>query len=280
MKEQNLHTNQPCERADALLAYLYGETTEAETAQFATHLQSCDACQTEATTLGAIRTQLSDLRDGSLAHAWRAATHKQTFAERLSPAFTAASLPAPVAATRLTSQTNDARSARAAFAALRDFFTLSPVWMRGATAFATVAIVALLAFAAFSFGRERAVSNNAVAIDTNRNAVASPTYTESQVEQLISQRVAQERATWEAQNRTGEVEDAEQTASPAANPKQPTSARQQTVLARATEPANQSQRRALRNNERTSTVPRNRELARRNANDEPPRLYDLLDGID
>lgn len=282
MKEQNLHTNQPCERADTLLAYLYGETTEAETTQFTAHLQSCQACQTEAATLGAVRGQLGDFRDHTLANAWRAATHEQSFAERLTPAFTATPAQVLTDATHSTSRTNDARSARAAFAALRDFFTLSPAWMRGATAFATVAIVALLAFAAISFGRERAVSNNTAALATNRNVAASPspTYTESQVEQLVSQRVAQERAVWEAQNRSGEVDESDQSASPAASPKQPPSARQQTVLARATDPANQSQRRAPRSNERTSAAPRERELARRSASDEPPRLYDLLDGID
>lgn len=101
-----------CERNDDLVGFLYGELSELETRKFERHLHECAACKAELNAFGEIRQSLVDWRNESLG---------------------LAALPAVSVATLAP-----AHPAKSALAAVREFFTLSPLWMKGATAFAAV----------------------------------------------------------------------------------------------------------------------------------------------
>jgi len=117
-----------CERGNDLIAFLYGEVDEREARSFERHLWNCVECKSE---LGAFR----QIRESVVA--WRQ--------ESLSIA------PAPVASNVVVPRVFRALEPRrpSAIAALRAFFDLSPLWMKGAIAFASVVfcIVAVLAVA-------------------------------------------------------------------------------------------------------------------------------------
>lgn len=107
-----------CERVDDLVGFLYGELNEADSHRFELHLQECAACGAEYAGFGQIRQSLVAWRDQSLGR------------ERFSAVAATTSL-APAGNT-------PPMRGKSALAALREFFVLSPLWLRGATAFATV----------------------------------------------------------------------------------------------------------------------------------------------
>ncbi|HEY6189851.1 MAG TPA: zf-HC2 domain-containing protein [Pyrinomonadaceae bacterium] len=117
-----------CARADDLVAYLYGEASEPEALAFESHMRGCESCAAEAEAFGHVRASIGE---------WRSQT--------------IGSIASPVAVTALAPD-RDSAGTRArkpsALAALREFFALSPLWMRGATAFAGLAVCALVVFAA------------------------------------------------------------------------------------------------------------------------------------
>lgn len=115
-----------CHRAEDLVTYLYGEATANEARDFATHLEQCDACRAEFTMFNQVHDSIVSWRNEALGSSF-------------APAVQPASLSAPfVPHERKLS----------ALAALREFFTVSPLWLRGATAFAGLLLCVLLVFAA------------------------------------------------------------------------------------------------------------------------------------
>jgi hypothetical protein len=108
-----------CHRAEDLVAFLYGESTEADAQDFGRHLQQCDACRSEF----AVFDQLHDS-----IQLWR------------NDALGASFSPAEVAYQPATESRQFVRHERklSAMAALRQFFSVSPLWLRGATAFAVL----------------------------------------------------------------------------------------------------------------------------------------------
>lgn len=113
-----------CGRENDLISFLYGEAGESETLDFEKHLQHCSACKSEIASFGQLR--------GSIG-AWKQ--------EALS-GFAPAQRPSPFEGSRK----------RSALAALREFFDLSPLWLKGAVAFATVLFCL---FAVLAMGRFR-----------------------------------------------------------------------------------------------------------------------------
>jgi hypothetical protein len=111
-----------CHRAEDLVSYLYGEAAASDAVDFRNHLQKCDACRSEF----AIFNQMHDS-----IQVWRS--------EALGASFDAVAMAeptidaAPIVHGRKLS----------APAALREFFTVAPLWLRGATAFATVLLFVL-----------------------------------------------------------------------------------------------------------------------------------------
>src|SRR6267378_3276298 len=115
----NINERPVCHRAEDLITYLYGEASEAEAKDFAVHLQQCDACRGE---LGVFQ----QVHDSILL--WRN--------EALGSAFS----PAVVPVDSTVESTQFVRHGRklTALEALHEFFSVSPLWLRAATAFAAL----------------------------------------------------------------------------------------------------------------------------------------------
>ncbi len=119
-----------CERGDDLIAFLYHELSEPETRDFERHLATCSSCAHE---LGSFR----EIRAGVVA--WR----EQTLG--LSPVST----PARVALGQPEKPS--------ALLAIRQFFALSPVWLKGAVAFASIVFVAAVALLVMTWNSSQVV---------------------------------------------------------------------------------------------------------------------------
>jgi hypothetical protein len=114
-----------CSFSDDLLSYLYEEISPAQSRSFETHLESCATCRSEFSEFTSVRDAVGLWRDEILVVAP---------SMRLTAALPAQRVPMELA------------SKRSAVAAFREFFSLSPLWLRYATAFAAFAIFALFAF--------------------------------------------------------------------------------------------------------------------------------------
>ena len=96
--------NSTCDRTDDLISFLYGESDEND---FKQHLQMCVSCQNEFESLGGVRESIALWKTEALS-----APHLEM---------------KPVSGRR-----------HSAVAALREFFALSPLWLKGAVSFAAV----------------------------------------------------------------------------------------------------------------------------------------------
>ena len=125
---QDVNGRPVCHRAEDLVTYLYGEASESDARDFRAHLQECEACRSEFAVFDQMHESIL---------VWRN--------EALGAAFT----PAAVVAEPSVAATQFTRPERrlSAVAALREFFSVSPLWLRGATAFAGLLLCALLVFA-------------------------------------------------------------------------------------------------------------------------------------
>jgi len=139
-----------CERAPDLMAFLYHEMDERETREFRGHLQQCGSCRKEVDSLAVVRESIGAWRDEALA----------------------GFVSTPVTTT----------PRKSAIAALRQFFDLSPLWLKGATAFAMVAFLVLVGVAVLKLQ-----TNNAPVISTNAK------YTEQDVERLVKEALAKQQ---------------------------------------------------------------------------------------
>ena len=152
-----------CERASDLIAFLYGEADEHEARDFQLHLQQCSGCREEVASFGNVRQSITAWRDEALAG---------------------------FVSTPVTPQPKT----KSALAALRQFFDLSPLWLKGATALAAVTFCVLAGLALFK-------SNNQV----------SPTnvaYTQQDVDRIVKEALAQQ----------ARVQPPPETSSPTASP--------------------------------------------------------------
>jgi anti-sigma factor RsiW len=102
-----------CERAEDLMSFLYGEANEVEARDFEGHLKFCRECAEELASFGGIRESIGLWKEEALNN------------------FVPPQVVAPV-------------RQKSALAALREFFNLSPLWMKGAVGFAAVIFCALV----------------------------------------------------------------------------------------------------------------------------------------
>lgn len=125
-----IQENNSCGRAEQLLGYLYGESNDGARASFEGHLSQCASCRDEIQAFGQVREAVG---------AWRAelmeGAPKVAVADVLSAE-------APSRTVRV-----DATPRRSAMVALREFFALSPGWLRFGGVAAALAICALAALA-------------------------------------------------------------------------------------------------------------------------------------
>lgn len=121
---RNTNERPVCHRAEDLVTYLYGEASEVDAKDFAGHLQQCDACRSE---FGVFQ----QVHDSILL--WRN--------EALGSVFS----PAAVSVESTVDSTQFVRHERklTALAALREFFSVSPLWLRAATGFAALLLCVL-----------------------------------------------------------------------------------------------------------------------------------------
>lgn len=126
---QNINERPVCHRAEDLVTYLYGEATAEEARDFSAHMQQCDACRAEFTVFNQVHTSIVSWRHEALG------------------GFTVQTEASP-AADNIVSATGFVRPQRKlpAVAALREFFSVAPLWLRGATAFAGLLLCALIGF--------------------------------------------------------------------------------------------------------------------------------------
>ena len=112
-----------CHRAEDLVSYLYGEASAVDARDFHNHLQQCDACRAEFAVFNQVHNSIQLWRNEALGESFN---------------------PAPLTESSIES-TQFVRHERklSALSALREFFTVSPLWLRGATAFAGLLLVAL-----------------------------------------------------------------------------------------------------------------------------------------
>lgn len=171
-----------CGRAGELVAYFYGEANPTEHEHFNAHLASCDDCRDELAAFSGVREAVGH---------WRAEILKTvpalSFANTLAPAQVKTE---PVAAV----------SPRTALAALREFFTLSPVWLRAGAVAATLTLCALAALAVLNAEVRR--ENGGLAFSTRLRSetktasppqVVAPTekvYSQAELDNLVAERDA------------------------------------------------------------------------------------------
>jgi hypothetical protein len=152
--EMNERTNSPdCERAADLMAFLYDEASEAEAQDFRLHLQECNACRAEAASFGMVRESIAAWRDVALSGFVSSPALKKS-------------------------------STRSALAALRQFFDLSPLWLKGATALAAVMFCVLAVLAIVN--RQ---NNHMSSMQVNQGTV----YTQQDVDRIVKEELAKQK---------------------------------------------------------------------------------------
>jgi anti-sigma factor RsiW len=172
-------------RTEDFVTYLYGEATPEEAGAFRLHLEACGVCREELAALGGVREAVGD---------WRAEALGTLPALNIAGAFApAADFGRPRA------------RQRSAAAALREFFSLSPLWLRAGAVAATLAVCALaaltLARAEVSWGADgfafRTGVPERVVVEQSQPRPAPPqpaVYTEEQVKAIVERRVAEATA--------------------------------------------------------------------------------------
>ena len=143
-----------CERVSDLVAFLYNEADERERRDFQLHMNECGTCREEVASFGVVRESITSWRDEALAGF--------------------VSQPVATKATR-----------KSALVAVRQFFDLSPLWLKGATAFALVAFCVLAVMAFVNLQRK----NVQVA---STSPPSETLYTKEDVERLVNEAVAKQ----------------------------------------------------------------------------------------
>jgi len=136
-----------CERASDLIAFVYGEADAREVPEFQLHLQQCKSCRDEVASFGDVRHSITAWRDEALA----------------------GFVSTPVKPQPKT---------KSALAALRQFFDLSPLWLKGATALAAITFCVLAGLALFK--------------SDNNQVTSTRVYTQHDIDRIVKEALAQQ----------------------------------------------------------------------------------------
>lgn len=150
-----------CDQSNELIAFLYGELNDVDAQNFQHHMNVCSSCKLELADFSDIRSSVVAWRDESLGKV-------------MSP------MPLP-------NVVIDRRQHPSALAALREFFNLSPAWLKGAVAFATL-LFCLLAGLAVARLQDKPTAT----VASNGPTQESLAISEQQVKDLVDQRVKDE----------------------------------------------------------------------------------------
>jgi hypothetical protein len=160
---------QECARAPELVSYLYQEAGAAQALDFEQHMRRCVSCRTELEDFGSVRESIGDWRTSALGGIFTST------AREASPA------------TVFEAATGGPARPRDALAAIREFFTLSPGWMRAATAFAGLAFCALAVVAFTHFFALTEPQTATMAEKTpNVEKSSDKVYTQRQVDEMLA----------------------------------------------------------------------------------------------
>src|SRR6185503_6197720 len=157
MKEVNAES---CAREHELVGFIYGELNETEARGFQRHLNECAACSTEISNFSNVREAVIDWRNASLVAIGMAAKESPAWAIQRKPS---------------------------AVAAIREFLSLSPLWMKGAVAFAAI-IVCMLAV----IGVARLRTNQQPVIVAGPAQPLKPS--QKEIDAIVKERVAEKLA--------------------------------------------------------------------------------------
>ena len=162
-----------CHRAEDLVTYLYGEASEADALDFSKHLENCDACRSEFGVFNQVHESILTWRN-----------------EELGVAFD----PRAVAIDSAVESSQFVRHERklSALAALREFFTVSPLWLRGATAFAALLLL--------MFGVTMLFRLSPKPVEVVNNNSQERRYTPQEVQAKVNEAVQKTRAEMTKQN--------------------------------------------------------------------------------
>lgn len=245
-----------CERAGELIAYFYGEANAAERESFAAHLAQCGACRDELGGFAQVREAVSE---------WRA--------EIL---HTAPALPfaSPVMLPPQAQGETESVAAvkRSPLAALREFFALSPMWLRAGTIAATLTVCALAVVRAEVRWDDKGLAfrtglsgQTQVAPATQTAPAREDTYSQEELSRIVAERDAVRRELEETRAQLDESREANLIAA---------SEMLEVVPASDTS----STRNSLRRGRRASPIAQTRPKKFKDDRDEEdlPRLYDLL----
>ena len=153
-----------CHRAEDLVTYLYGEASDADALDFRNHVRQCDSCRREFTVFNQVHDSIE---------VWRN--------EALGTSFNPAAIPAETT----IDSTQLVRHERklSALAALREFFTVSPLWLRGATAFAALLLCVI--------GVMMVARPSRQPVDIAKNGNNDKIYTQQQFEAEVNKAVGE-----------------------------------------------------------------------------------------
>lgn len=186
-----------CERAEELVAYLYGESSPVEAANFRRHLAGCAVCGEELSSFEGVRDGLGEWREEVVR-----STPALNVAERIAPVVYAAKTETQATeAPRAFEATREQTRTRSASAALREFFSLSPAWLRFGTAAAAFAFCVMVALT-FARAEVRWDSNGFAfntgvkerVIEKQTQAPSTQGYTQEQLDAAVRQNVEREVA--------------------------------------------------------------------------------------
>ena len=150
-----------CDQSNELIAFLYGEMNGVDAQSFQRHMNDCSACKLELADFSDIRSSVVAWRDESLGKV-------------MSP-------------TPVPNVVIDHQRRPSALTALREFFNLSPAWLKGAVAFASLLLCLLVGLAVSR------LQDNAVApLARTESTKDSSGYTEQEIKALVDQRVKDE----------------------------------------------------------------------------------------
>jgi hypothetical protein len=156
-----------CHRAEDLVTYLYGEATATEERDFAAHLQQCDACRAEFTLFNQVHDSIVAWRNEALG----------------SVVIGESQAISPVTQAALESTTFVQHERKlSALAALREFFTVSPLWLRGATALACLLLCALIVLTVSRFWQ--------TPVEVVKNGNPEKVYTRQEFKDEVQRQVA------------------------------------------------------------------------------------------
>jgi Putative zinc-finger len=167
---RNMNERPVCHRAEDVVTYLYGEASAADAQDFAAHMKQCDACRAEFSVFNQVHESILLWRSEALGSAFNPVL--QMAADRTN----AASEPAVVQHARRLSGLD----------ALREFFSVSPLWLRGTAAFAALllCVLGVMTIARLSHKSGEMVKNNS----------AEKVYTQRQLEAEVKTAVANKEA--------------------------------------------------------------------------------------